>query len=376
MSLKKLFILISLSLLLPLFAYGISDAKVTGPCSNCHTMHNSQNGTILARTGTGTGWDGSGKLTGGSVQGPINQLLVTSCVGCHSSTTNQTIINIGGSRIPIVFNTVEPAYMTPGPTNALAGGNYYWVKNVDDNRGHNVYGISAADSRLTQAPGGSTFCSNCHRTLVVNNIINPWNGPRPVQDSCQACHLIPSHHKDNGVYRFLTSMYYTPTINNNQYVAGIEDPDWEQTTNNTKHNYYKGNNVISFYVNGGYDVTDHTITEFCSGCHDGFHGGYGTEYGAGMGRTSPWIRHPTDISLPATGEYGGYDPVNSYSTEAPVAWLDPANPSRAGAVVMCLSCHRAHGSPYPSMLRWDYNNMVAGDVSKSGGCFTCHTQKN
>ncbi len=117
-----------------------------------------------------------------------------------------------------------------------------------------------------------------------------------------------------------------------------------------------------------------STTTFCSGCHGGFHGPQSGS--SGMGSASPWIRHPTDIALPNTGEYSGYDPVNNYSVEAPVAWLDTANPSRTGAVVMCLSCHRAHGSPSPDMLRWDYNNMVAGGASKSGGCFTCHTQKN
>jgi len=45
-------------------------------------------------------------------------------------------------------------------------------------------------------------------------------------------------------------------------------------------------------------------------------------------------------------------------------------------LVMCLSCHKPHGSPYSDMLRWDYSEMIAGDDSKSGGCFTCHTQKN
>jgi predicted CXXCH cytochrome family protein len=30
-------------------------AKVTGVCSNCHTMHNSQDGTLVGRNGTGTG---------------------------------------------------------------------------------------------------------------------------------------------------------------------------------------------------------------------------------------------------------------------------------------------------------------------------------
>jgi predicted CXXCH cytochrome family protein len=66
----------------------------------------------------------------------------------------------------------------------------------------------------------------------------------------------------------------------------------------------------------------------------------------------------------------------NYSTEAPVAWTNPDSPSLETAVVMCLSCHRPHGSNQPDMLRWDYRNMIAGDDTKSGGCFTCHTTKN
>lgn len=43
--------------------------------------------------------------------------------------------------------------------------------------------------------------------------------------------------------------------------------------------------------------------------------------------------------------------------------------------VMCLSCHRAHGSPYPDMLRFDYN-MEAGGGTSTDGCFKCHTNKD
>ena len=79
-------------------------ANVTGPCANCHTMHNSQNGLSVARDGTGVGWDASGRLTGGSIQDtPMKNLLISGCVGCHTSTTGETIITTGSSRIPIVF---------------------------------------------------------------------------------------------------------------------------------------------------------------------------------------------------------------------------------------------------------------------------------
>jgi len=108
------FLAISASIL----SYSLSHAAVTGPCSNCHTMHNSQNGSPLVRVGTVVGWGGSG-LTGGDLsQEPMSHLLVTGCVGCHTSTTSDTIVNYGGSSIPIVYNTVPPV-------DSLAGGNFY-----------------------------------------------------------------------------------------------------------------------------------------------------------------------------------------------------------------------------------------------------------
>ena len=72
-----------------------------------------------------------------------------------------------------------------------------------------------------------------------------------------------------------------------------------------------------------------------------------------------------------------------YSPEAPVArpdlsaYLDPSDTVTPGIdMVMCLSCHRPHGSPYKDILRWDYDLMITNDSSKSGGCFTCHSHKN
>lgn len=345
-------------------------AAVVGQCVNCHTMHNSQNNGGVVRGGTGVGWDGTGNLTGGSISAtPNNTLLVADCVGCHSSTTDQTIINVGGSNIPIVYNTVPPA--TP-----LAGGNFHWVA-TDDTKGHNVFGIAAADVDLNSAPGRTAgVCSNgtCHNTLAAAPVADNYN-----RGGCQGCHVFTYHHQDNAVFRFLKGHGANPpiTLTNARrditafpdYVTGIEDSDWEFTKGPNDHNFYKGVNAT--YASNGTGLTNQkTVTSFCSGCHGVFHDN--------MGSSSPWIRHPSDILLPQTGEYGGYNPVTSYSTEAPVGWTDPASPTRAGAVVMCLSCHRAHGSPHADLLRWDYSGMIAGTTGGTAGtgCFTCHTNKD
>jgi predicted CXXCH cytochrome family protein len=322
-------------------------AKVSGPCANCHTMHNSQNGP----------------------DGPNPYLINVGadiCIGCHSSdVANETIKDLGGgSLVPIVFNTA--GY----PTNPLAGGNFYYVslggtcsKGDCDEYGHNVYGISNSDSNLNEAPGNkncSGLTSPCHKTLAV--------APDPVQNwnktGCERCHFTVDHHDtrfNNTHYRFLNG-HEGP----NHYVEGVEDDDWEQETA-VDHNWYKG---YAGPVTDAQTLADtHSISTFCGGCHYNFH------RDSQIGTGSPWLRHPTDIVLPETGEYGTYDPTTDYSAEAPVAWVDPQNPIRSQAIVMCLSCHRPHGSDQPDMLRWDYSLMEVSS-GRTNGCFTCHTQKN
>jgi predicted CXXCH cytochrome family protein len=355
-------------------------------------MHNSQDGAPMAVTGGA--WEAGGFLNGAASATPNDQLLVADCIGCHSSASGQTVMTIGSSDIPIVYNYVAPV-------DPLAGGNFHWVAQGDDTKGHNVYGISAEDQLIPQSKGApghdGIFCADsCHYSLadppapgIIMNRGN-WN-----RGGCRGCHVFTYHHTDNGVYRFLkghgasglpadidTGANYRGNIATwTDYVQGVEDGDWEQTKSSTDHNWYLGTTVQ--YTNDGSTNPDgglrtqHTITAFCSGCHWGFHGPISSDangvYGMGpMG--GPWIRHPVDIAYPSVGEYGAYDPVNSYSVEAPVAWTNTTAPG-SGPVVMCISCHRAHGSDQPDNLRWDYGTMIAGGGG-SGGCFTCHSKKD
>ncbi len=315
-----------------------AQAKVEGVCSDCHTMHNSQDGSAMVISGTG-----------------IN-LLTEDCVGCHSSASAETIVN----RTPIVFNT------TMAPAKPLAGGNFYWVAQggaENDVYGHNVWGISGLDGNISVsegAPGrnGGPGCANsCHQSLALNPTLSSFD-----KNGCQGCHTEVSHHDDSKPwFRFLKGH-----MHDDAYVTGNEAPDWEQNaiTDPNDRNVYLGvDAAVTVYTWGTGLRTAQTVSAFCSGCHADFH--------EDMGVSSPWLRHPNDILLPESSEYDAYDPINNYSNEAPVGYLDPDNPIRAQAVVSCLSCHRAHGSNQPDMLRWDYLNMTAGT-----GCYTCHTLKD
>lgn len=343
---------------------GPAMAKVTGPCSNCHTMHNSQGGSPMAVGGTGAGLDAGGNWVGDPRATPIETLLIADCVGCHTSTSNQTIIEAGGSRIPIVYNTAVPE-------KPLAGGNFYWVadntsgdKAIKDQRGHNVAGISSEkDTYLDYAPGGpESRCggAGCHTDLVV--------AKEGYNTGCQGCHYFVFHHEDKGGYRFLNSHDYNLSTDSGAYVVGYEDPDWEQDASATSHNEYKGDTSGSL-------ANTHAMSAYCGGCHGDFHNK--------QMKQGEWIRHPSDALLPDEDPDTEYEAYTMYNPLAPVARPDPmsvADPAvvshgTGGDMVMCLSCHRPHGSPYPDLLRWDYTGGCdAGDTSECG-CFVCHTQK-
>ena len=361
---KRLFFGIILILLL-MATTDIPEARVTGVCSNCHTMHNSQAGQAMAVGGTGAGWNNVGNWVGTPQATPNETLLIADCVGCHTSTSDKTIIERGGSRIPIVYNTVPPAV-------PLAGGNFYWVTQTasyGNAYGHNVLGIADADT-LTEAPGNVNDCaSSCHCSLATTG----YNSP-----GCCGCHLNPAHHADDtgpivgtaspstdGYFRFLSGHM----SGNNHGVCGIENPNWNYGADKDNHNEYLGWSGDKEYAAGFYNL-GHTMTAFCSGCHGNFH--------VEQDSSGNWLRHPSDAVIPNSGEYASaFGASHFYDSTIPVARPILTAVTDTVAIgtdlVMCLSCHRPHGSPYYKLMRWDYKNWPGGG---DDGCSTCHTSKN
>lgn len=354
-------------LLVTLILLGVSAgmvfAAVTGDCVNCHTMHNSQDGAPVASTSTG------------NTTAQIN-LLNADCLGCHTNTaSNETIVTLGTgepSYVPIVLTAGEPTYPPIGsPTSTLAGGNFYWVNQGDDTKGHNVYGLlSGEDGNLDEAPGrGSNTdlgesCNDCHATLAT------------VGSGCNGCHYA-AHHKsgnsttatdeEDGWYRFLTGgvMVGNSSIDG---VVGIEDSKWEQDP--TNHNIYKG--VDSGYIAQGGAAFGNSIGAYCTGCHGNFHHIQSGRDGI-LNADGAWIRHPSDVVLPSIGEYSGYE----YTALAPVAYEEVDTGEGTGdQLVTCISCHRPHGSPYSDMLRWDYDSCITNTTDTACGCFACHAAKD
>jgi len=301
----------------------VAIAAVTGVCSDCHTMHNSQSGTSVV------------------TDGPYGSLLASSCIGCHSTTGTDPY----DGTTPFVQGT----YLTD--TNCLAGG--YFTTNTGDDHSDNSHTLGSLASPAgytgTWYTGTSTGLkcagsSGCH-------------GYETEGDEVKA---IAGGHHENDLKPLLG---YRMLVVGSTLVGGIEAADYEEeliTTGGTSgvHNVYCADTAS----------TNATISELCGKCHGDFHSTAGTQNSDGA-----WIRHPSDVAIPSgwiisTSTLTGQDYVNN-----PVGYVDGVE---AGTrYVTCLSCHRAHGTGYPDLLRWAYTTQVAGSGTTTYGCLGCHDKQ-
>lgn len=357
------------SLLIVLLLAGFSPEGVTWaitndmkkPCSDCHTMHNSQNGAeMLIGPAVGLGQQGA--------------LLRNTCYGCHTGS------NVSGSK-PYVFNSAAPAYMATGTEldhTTLAGGSFYWVaQSGGDLKGHNVNGLT---TQSTRTPPGGTKSFNSTTTPLRCAGVNGCHGDRSAPTEILA--MYQTHHAvTTGQVKDGSTLLNSYRLLNDSagigvgYIAGFEDIDYELSVSSSDHNQYLG------VARSTDDDATTTISHSCAGCHGNFHSGASDVTGtAGTTFASPWIRHPVDYAMALTGEYANYggSGVNAYKVETPLGSDDA--PSAKGvvsgsgdAIIVCVSCHRAHGSPYNYSLRWNYKDWPGSGYN---GCADCHTAKN
>lgn len=332
---------------------------------------------------------------------PLAQLLRGDCYSCHAQGVNSALYSIGIDVIPQVYHSEGADLNTD-----LAGGNFAYIDGfkggaASDAKGHNIEDLWAVgpDATLNSPPGGIIDGAfGDHPGFLINS-----TGANALRCAgTKGCHgnrisyeagydgINGAHHDNvNGQviqggadkepghgYRFLLG------------VNGYEDTDWQYTRSATDHNEYYGRatptqldcsaSLCHPGGVGGVRPPNGTMAEYCGTCHGNFHTlAVGSSDGVGPAAASPFIRHPSDLSIPNAGEYAGFV---TYLTVTPVARLAvPAAP--AGNVtpgsdaVFCLSCHVAHGSPYPDMLKWDYATMQVGSGIARTGCFACHRAK-
>lgn len=119
-----------------LFTVGATQAaaQVSGPCSECHTMHNSQDGSSVTVP-----------------SGVWPALTKAGCGPCHNG------LNDGANTTPFVWGSgaVYGQTGTETGTNTLAGGTFQFVTQDDPGNayGYNVIRPQQPDSRLVEPPG-------------------------------------------------------------------------------------------------------------------------------------------------------------------------------------------------------------------------------
>lgn len=358
---RKVIIINIFILLFNVLVSGISEARVKGKCKDCHTMHYSYEGK---------------EVTFGSREGPFPVLTKGGCIGCHGQEPEGqlNIITKGKTRIPQIIHKMDKA--------DLAGGNYYYVAdgfNPDYSKGHNVRAISIKENTPMNMPPG--FKEN----VTIPGGLGPTYWLEDKQLTCSGtwgCHgnrtfedpyisIYGAHHEDDSVidgsttgksYRFLYG------------INGKEHKNWEYMATVDDHNGYSGD--ISH-------DTMNTISYLCGECHVKFHPHpkLGGETEVGQAYNSIWYKHPTDIAFGAIHgnyAYSEYQDYTVYSLEVPVAYENPTGKEQKvdeNSIVMCLSCHRAHASPFPDILRWDYTKITIQNDLSGQGCLKCHTRK-
>lgn len=375
---RKYRLLIGLGIILFLFPSVKLDAMIhSGVCSDCHTMHGTEDNmsmrldsTPVTGGGASECYDCHSQLRGA--------LLRMDCIGCHAQ-------GIAGAP-NIINNTPQVAFNTT--TADLAAGNIRHVF-VDDANGHNVHGFPSppigADGRLLNTPPGydasfdpsaGKYDSSYATGQVMCAGQNGCHGNR--DELSQAKAINGAHHYNDTVLQygaeFNEALQGTEVGNSYRFlfkVRGAEDDDWQKTIGATDHNEYLG---VPFdagrSTQAWADIK--TMSQLCAECHGNFHSG------AGLRSSNMWIRHPTDVVMPNSVPFSD---VTSFSPTVPIARQSLAGGTSqasgtvtAGSdVVFCLSCHSAHASPYPSMLRWDYDTCFGSDPDHKCGCYTCHS---
>lgn len=349
----------------------------SGACSNCHTMHGSQDNMSMKLDLTPV--TGSGASECNDCHANLRRdLLRMDCIGCH-------VQGVSGSAT-IINGTPQIAFSTT--THDLAAGNFAHVFSGDAN-GHNVHGfpngVIGSDGLLGNMPPGfnpafDPSSGHYNSSYATGQVMcagqNGCHGNRDEVSTAKA--MTGAHHYDDRVLHygggFNEAAQGTAVGNSYRFldkVHGAEDDDWQDTLGATDHNEYVGEPFDAGRSKQTWSDIK-TMSQLCAECHGNFHSG------AGLRTSSMWIRHPSDVVLPTTAPFMG---MTAFNPMVPIAkqGLGVALSQASGAVtpgtdiVFCLSCHTAHASQYPGMLRWDYDTCFGSDPDHECGCYVCHS---
>lgn len=292
-------------------------------CGGCHTMHNSQEGALID----------SASATGNSYLLKKGTPSDT-CLSCHAG-----------------YGQLTTDGLSLGP-----GGDFYWMKTdvsyvghsgstttvLARKHGHNLNAPGNAlseDTTLTTAPGGTYDATYM---------------------GCNSCH--DPH--GNANFRLLYGIGETAA----NYPGGYDFTDGAPVAiGGSRKTKLADSGAEKYAQHVGYQSG---MSGWCANCHPNFH----------SGMTSNLV-HPTgqNLGTDIANNYNAYVTTGTLTGDVSASYLglvpfeDAANTtttSTAGPTatskVMCLTCHRAHASPYPDAGRWDFAQTELSESHPAG----------
>jgi hypothetical protein len=350
------------ALLAALVAVGMSTTAYSfhsggvAECGGCHSMHSPAAGGSFLMVGT----DQS-----------------STCLSCHehAGDTGPSSYHVSTAEADMPAGTA-PLQRTPG-------GDFGWLKktytfvvrgttNVEEGatHGHNIVATDMGynpDTTNTTAPGG-TFtssdlaCNSCHdphgkyRRLSDGTIAT--DGAPIIGSGSYNTSAVPATGQAVGAYRLLAGALYSKAA-----FPGVPAAKTPSAYNRTEATT-QTRTAYGVAATGGHA----TWGNWCGTCHGDMHstGNYVHPVDQGLGSTVAGL-YGTYVK---SGDMGG-TPANSftslvpfsentgdYATLATHALNTDAQLGGPGSSdqVNCMSCHRAHATGFPEMLRWNMEN--------------------
>jgi len=373
---KKLFVMMAIAVAaLGFNAYAFHSGGVA-ECGGCHSMHEPKAGGVHLLIGT----DGS-----------------STCLSCHAPAVADTapssyhVLTLG------LAPGAPPVEETPGGDFAYLYKDYTWnlrgtnTTEYGRTHGHNVVAADYASSGMVvdadnaTAPGG-TFpssqlaCTSCHdphgkaRRLYGGGYAMSgqaiWASGSYANATANEPKVITSGQQlAVGVYRILYAggSNYSGVTYPGAFVAKVPST------------YNRSEAVSQTRVAYGHGTAagETTVSLWCATCHPDMHstgnyvhptdatlGTLANNYNAyvNSGNTSGGTLGTSFLSLvPFAENTNSYTTLISHATNAATS----AGPGTSDRVV-CLSCHRAHASGFPDMLRWNYEGEFITVADSTG----------
>ena len=388
------------ALLLAAPAMAFHDGGVA-KCEGCHTMHNSLNNTTM---GGGTQLQAGPYLLQGGGEAS------DACLNCHGK--SQTISSYNVATPTVSYGATADLY----PQQRTPGGDFAWLKvatgtnNDKSMRGHNIMGTGhgfTQDARLVTSPGGNypaanLQCSSCHdphgkyRVLSDGTVVQAQPGvvvPPIAESGSYSTSPAPTADEAVGVYRILAGKGYLPKSLSGSAALAFANDAPIAVAPSTYNRSESGTMTRVAYGKG--------MSEYCANCHAGMLNAAGT---VSSGAADGGHVHPagnsaklaggwsdtTDFSTSIALNYNSYkktgdlsgNSATSYDSLVPfeegtsdLATLKAhaknddsvlTGPDGTNSNVMCLSCHRAHASGFPSMVRYQIDNAFVNNTDSTG----------